>query len=70
MCFQETLIVWSESDTCDLALSFQDKSGCEDIWEKICQAQGHDPEQYPVSILAHLLLPIISGLMSNALLLL
>uniref|UniRef100_A0A914RBU1 PP4R3 EVH1-like domain-containing protein n=1 Tax=Parascaris equorum TaxID=6256 RepID=A0A914RBU1_PAREQ len=46
----ETLIVWSESDTCDLALSFQDKSGCEHIWEKICQVQGRDPEQHPVSI--------------------
>ncbi|KHN86127.1 Serine/threonine-protein phosphatase 4 regulatory subunit 3 [Toxocara canis] len=45
----ETLIVWSESDTCDLALSFQDKSGCEHIWEKICQVQGRDPEQHPVS---------------------
>ncbi|VDM24038.1 unnamed protein product [Toxocara canis] len=43
----ETLIVWSESDTCDLALSFQDKSGCEHIWEKICQVQGRDPEQHP-----------------------
>uniref|UniRef100_A0A0R3S0X5 SMK-1 domain-containing protein n=1 Tax=Elaeophora elaphi TaxID=1147741 RepID=A0A0R3S0X5_9BILA len=44
---KETLIVWSESDTCDLALSFQDKTGCEDIWEKICQVQGRDPEQHP-----------------------
>uniref|UniRef100_A0A915PJI6 Serine/threonine-protein phosphatase 4 regulatory subunit 3-like central domain-containing protein n=1 Tax=Setaria digitata TaxID=48799 RepID=A0A915PJI6_9BILA len=44
---EETLIVWSESDTCDLALSFQDKTGCEDIWEKICQVQGRDPEQHP-----------------------
>ncbi|CAD6197065.1 unnamed protein product [Caenorhabditis auriculariae] len=40
---QETLIVWSESDTCDLALSFQDKSGCEEIWAKICEVQGRDP---------------------------
>ena len=42
--FQETLIVWSESDSCDLALSFQEKSGCEEIWAKICEAQGRDPE--------------------------
>ncbi|PIO72395.1 hypothetical protein TELCIR_05684 [Teladorsagia circumcincta] len=41
--FQETLIVWSESDTCDLALSFQEKSGCEEIWAKICEVQGRDP---------------------------
>ena len=40
---QETLIVWSESDTCDLALSFQEKSGCEEIWAKICEVQGKDP---------------------------
>ncbi|VDM61188.1 unnamed protein product [Angiostrongylus costaricensis] len=41
--FEETLIVWSESDTCDLALSFQEKSGCEEIWAKICEVQGRDP---------------------------
>ncbi|EPB70519.1 hypothetical protein ANCCEY_10372 [Ancylostoma ceylanicum] len=40
---EETLIVWSESDTCDLALSFQEKSGCEEIWAKICEVQGRDP---------------------------
>ena len=35
---QETLIVWSE-DNSDLALSFQEKNGCEEIWERICQQQ-------------------------------
>jgi len=40
---QETLIVWSE-DNSDLALSFQERSGCEEIWERICQQQGRDPE--------------------------
>lgn len=40
---QETLIVWSE-DNSDLALSFQEKNGCEEIWERICQQQGRDPE--------------------------
>lgn len=34
---QETLIVWSEGDNFDLALSFQEKTGCDEIWEKICQ---------------------------------
>lgn len=34
---QETLIVWSEGDNFDLALSFQEKIGCDEIWEKICQ---------------------------------
>eukprot|EP00058_Branchiostoma_floridae_P024571 XP_002610061.1 hypothetical protein BRAFLDRAFT_125685 [Branchiostoma floridae] len=40
---QETLIVWSEADNVDLALSFQEKAGCDEIWEKICQVQGKDP---------------------------
>lgn len=40
---QDTLIVWSEGDNFDLALSFQEKAGCEEIWEKICQVQGKDP---------------------------
>lgn len=40
---QGTLIVWSESETCDLALSFQEKAGCTDIWDKICRIQGKDP---------------------------
>ncbi|XP_071963542.1 serine/threonine-protein phosphatase 4 regulatory subunit 3-B-like [Antedon mediterranea] len=40
---QETLIVWSENETCDLALSFQEKAGCDEIWQKICEVQGKDP---------------------------
>lgn len=40
---QETLIVWSE-DSSDLALSFQERAGCEEIWERICQQQGRDPD--------------------------
>ena len=40
---QGTLIVWSESDNCDLALSFQEKAGCFELWDKICQIQGKDP---------------------------
>jgi len=39
---EATLIVWSEGDN-DLALSFQEKEGCDEIWEKICQVQGKDP---------------------------
>ncbi|NXY88778.1 P4R3B phosphatase, partial [Alcedo cyanopectus] len=41
-CF-DTLIVWSEAENYDLALSFQEKAGCDEIWEKICQVQGKDP---------------------------
>lgn len=40
---QETLIVWSEANNYDLALSFQEKAGCDEIWEKICEVQGRDP---------------------------
>lgn len=29
--------MWSEGDNYDLALSFQEKAGCDEIWEKICQ---------------------------------
>jgi protein phosphatase-4 regulatory subunit 3 len=35
--------VWSEGDNFDLALSFQEKAGCDEIWEKICTVQGKDP---------------------------
>jgi len=37
--FQETLIVWSEGEKYDLALSFQEKAGCDDIWENICDVR-------------------------------
>lgn len=38
--FQDTLIVWSEADNYDLALSFQEKAGCDEVWEKICQVNS------------------------------
>ena len=41
MFFQETLIVWSEGENYDLALSFQEKAGCDDIWENICDVRSH-----------------------------
>ncbi len=37
---QETLIVWSEGENYDLALSFQERAGCDEIWEKICQVNA------------------------------
>lgn len=43
---QDTLIVWSEGDNFDLALSFQEKAGCDEIWEKICHVSvstTHNP---------------------------
>ncbi|CAF1627432.1 unnamed protein product, partial [Adineta ricciae] len=43
---QETLIVWSEEDKYDLALSFQEKAGCDDVWESICDVQGKDSSSF------------------------
>lgn len=37
---QETLLVWEEPDGRDLALSFQEKSGCDDMLQKILRAQS------------------------------
>ena len=31
--------MWSEGENYDLALSFQEKAGCDEIWEKICQVR-------------------------------
>ncbi len=44
--FKETLIVWSEGENYDLALSFQEKSGCDDIWENICDVNNIFPESF------------------------
>jgi len=32
--------VWSEGENYDLALSFQEKTGCDEIWEKICNVRN------------------------------
>lgn len=38
----DTLIVWTEpTSNLDIALSFQDAEGCEDIWQFICEVQRH-----------------------------
>ncbi|XP_019523451.1 PREDICTED: serine/threonine-protein phosphatase 4 regulatory subunit 3B-like [Hipposideros armiger] len=37
------LIVWSEAENHGMALSFQDKAACQEIWEDICRVQGVDP---------------------------
>ncbi|KAF9513249.1 hypothetical protein BS47DRAFT_980933 [Hydnum rufescens UP504] len=38
---QETLIVWTEPDGTDYALSFQDMEGCAEIWDFILEVQRH-----------------------------
>ncbi|XP_003416056.1 serine/threonine-protein phosphatase 4 regulatory subunit 3B-like [Loxodonta africana] len=40
---QESLIVWSEAENHGLALSFQERAGCQAIWKDICRVQGKDP---------------------------
>uniref|UniRef100_A0A672ZGP6 PP4R3 EVH1-like domain-containing protein n=1 Tax=Sphaeramia orbicularis TaxID=375764 RepID=A0A672ZGP6_9TELE len=49
---QDTLIVWSEADNYDLALSFQEKAGCDEIWEKICQICFYSEIVHLIMILA------------------
>ncbi|KAG0368633.1 Platinum sensitivity protein [Mortierella sp. AD032] len=41
---QETLIVWSEDEGIDLALSFQEAEGCGEIWDNINEVQQHYAE--------------------------
>uniref|UniRef100_A0A0W0FQ02 Uncharacterized protein n=1 Tax=Moniliophthora roreri TaxID=221103 RepID=A0A0W0FQ02_MONRR len=38
---QDTLIVWTEPDGVDYALSFQDKEGCAEVWNFIVDVQRH-----------------------------
>lgn len=38
---QDTLIVWTEPDGTDFALSFQDAEGCNEVWEFITEVQRH-----------------------------
>ncbi|KIY46468.1 hypothetical protein FISHEDRAFT_47252, partial [Fistulina hepatica ATCC 64428] len=38
---QDTLIVWTEPDGMDYALSFQDPDGCSEIWTFIVEVQRH-----------------------------
>ncbi|KAF2214031.1 hypothetical protein CERZMDRAFT_38458 [Cercospora zeae-maydis SCOH1-5] len=37
---QETLIVWTESNGVDMALSFQEAEGCAHIWQFVSEIQG------------------------------
>ncbi|KXN89450.1 hypothetical protein AN958_05612 [Leucoagaricus sp. SymC.cos] len=38
---QDTLIVWTEPDGVDYALSFQDPEGCSEVWNFITEVQQH-----------------------------
>lgn len=37
---QDTLIVWTETNGVDMALSFQEADGCASIWEFVSEVQG------------------------------
>lgn len=37
----DTLVVWTESDGTDMALSFQEADGCQEVWEFITEVQRH-----------------------------
>lgn len=39
--FLDTLIVWTEPDGVDYALSFQDPEGCSEVWNFILEVQRH-----------------------------
>ncbi|ORY03121.1 DUF625-domain-containing protein [Basidiobolus meristosporus CBS 931.73] len=41
---QETLIVWTEPDGQDLALSFQEAEGCAEVWDMIMDMQKRLPD--------------------------
>lgn len=63
LCFsfeKDTLIVWSEAENYDLALSFQEKAGCDEIWEKICQVTALLFVWVSVCLL-HLWMPLLSS---------
>ena len=33
------MIVWTENENCDIALSFLEKSACDELWMKICEVR-------------------------------
>ena len=39
--YSDTLIVWTEPDGVDYALSFQDPEGCAEVWNFILEVQRH-----------------------------
>ena len=41
MLVSETLIVWTELDGVDYALSFQEAEGCAEVWNFIAEVQQH-----------------------------
>lgn len=67
---QETLIVWTEPDGSDYALSFQDPDGCAEVWNFILEVQRHMNDgsddvtsgSVPRTVAGHLPVPRIGSL--------
>uniref|UniRef100_A0A0N4Z597 SMK-1 domain-containing protein n=1 Tax=Parastrongyloides trichosuri TaxID=131310 RepID=A0A0N4Z597_PARTI len=49
---QDTLVVWAEGENVNLALSFQEKDGCEQTWANIVKAQGRNPAELEAELRA------------------
>ncbi|CEF70399.1 Serine/threonine-protein phosphatase 4 regulatory subunit 3 [Strongyloides ratti] len=49
---QDTLVVWAEGENINLALSFQEKDGCEQTWANIVKAQGRNPMEVEAELRA------------------
>uniref|UniRef100_A0A0N5BLK2 SMK-1 domain-containing protein n=1 Tax=Strongyloides papillosus TaxID=174720 RepID=A0A0N5BLK2_STREA len=49
---QDTLVVWAEGENINLALSFQEKDGCEQTWANIVKAQGRNPVEVEAELRA------------------
>ncbi|WOO79694.1 putative protein [Vanrija pseudolonga] len=59
---QETLIVWTDQATQqDIALSFQDPEGCEDIWQFLMEVQKHLNNQLASSSSPLAASPLLGG---------
>lgn len=69
-CILDTLIVWTEPDGTDYALSFQDIEGCGEVWEFIGDVQRHLQDkgvsrlQASISGLAQLITVLLSPALS------
>eukprot|EP00731_Ephydatia_muelleri_P027779 Em0019g652a len=35
------MITWTEDEACEIAISFQEKLGCDEVWDKITEIQAH-----------------------------
>ncbi|KAI0080632.1 DUF625-domain-containing protein [Panus rudis PR-1116 ss-1] len=62
---QDTLIVWTEPDGVDYALSFQDPEGCLEVWNFIQEVQRHMNSAADASLMSSPPLPADSAIAAN-----